>query len=159
MQRSQGKWYPGEPLPRWQIGLIWRPDGTPVWNDPARLVDPYDETQASPDAEAQARALASAIAVDLGLPADQPLACYEDPLAVLAVEVRQPEGPPPELDPTSADPEVVTPAGRGEAEPVAWALPVVPAWFGDVWASPAWRTRRGRLVLVPGDSPAGAGSR
>ena len=24
VQRSQGKWYPGEALPRWQIGLIWR---------------------------------------------------------------------------------------------------------------------------------------
>ncbi|HEY0240776.1 MAG TPA: transglutaminase family protein, partial [Friedmanniella sp.] len=160
VQRSQGKWYPGEPLPRWQIALIWRPDGTPVWTDPARLVDPYDEAQASPDAAAQARALAAAIATDLGLPAETPLACYEDPLAVLAVEVRQPEGPRPELDPTGADPQVVTDldasaSGVG-SEPVAWALPIVPAWFGDVWASPAWQTRRGRLVLVPGDSPAGA---
>ncbi len=155
VQRSQGKWYPGEPLPRWQIGLVWRPDGTPVWDDPARLADPYDEAHASPDAAAQARALASAIAVDLGLPADQPLGCYEDPLAALAVEVRRPEGPPPELDPTRADPDVVARLDEG-TEPVAWALPIVPAWFGDVWASPAWRTRRGRLVLVPGDSPAGA---
>ena len=160
VQRSQGKWYPGEPLPRWQIGLIWRPDGTPVWDDPARLADPYDETQASPEAGEQARALAAAIAVDLGLPADQPLPCYEDPLAVLAVEVRQPVGPRPELDPASADPAFVAELDASESgvgrDPVAWALPIVPAWFGDVWASPAWRTRRGRLVLVPGDSPAGA---
>jgi uncharacterized protein (DUF2126 family)/transglutaminase-like putative cysteine protease len=156
VQRSQGKWYPGEPLPRWQIGLVWRPDGTPVWTDPARLADPFDESQATLDAAAQARALASAIAADLGLPADQPLACYEDPLAALAAAVRQPEGPRPELDPESADLEVVGRLDAAAGEPVAWALPVVPAWFGDVWASPAWRTRRGRLVLVPGDSPAGA---
>ena len=39
--------------------------------------------------------------------------------------------------------------------PAAWALPLVPSWFGDGWASPDWRTRRGRLVLVPGESPAG----
>jgi uncharacterized protein (DUF2126 family)/transglutaminase-like putative cysteine protease len=160
VQRSQGKWYPGEPLPRWQIGLVWRPDGTPVWSDRSRLADPFDETQASPDADAQAHALIAAIAADLGLPADQPLACYEDPLAALAVEVRRPEGPRPELDPMSADPQVVSDLDESDSgvgrDPVAWALPVVPAWFGDVWASPAWRTRRGRVVLVPGDSPAGA---
>ena len=41
-------------------------------------------------------------------------------------------------------------------EPSAWALPLTPAWWGNGWASPRWRFRRGRLVLLPGDSPAGA---
>ncbi len=41
VQYSQGKWYPGEPLPRWQIGLHWRTDGEPLWTDDALLVDPW----------------------------------------------------------------------------------------------------------------------
>ncbi len=154
VQRSQGKWYPGEVLPRWQIALIWRVDGEPLWTDPALLADPHDDADATPDAPARAEALARAITAEFGLPAEQLQACFEDPLAALAYEVRQPAGQPPELDPASADLSLVAELDR-QTQPVAWALPLLPSWFGEGWASPAWRTRRGRLVLGPGDSPAG----
>ena len=42
IQHSQGRWYPGEPLPRWQVGVVWRRDGESLWRHPELLADPDD---------------------------------------------------------------------------------------------------------------------
>ncbi|HEX6758952.1 MAG TPA: transglutaminase family protein [Propionibacteriaceae bacterium] len=156
VQRSEGKWYPGEPLPRWQIGLIWRSDGEQLWSDPALLADPFDSAKLDLNAASAVERLARAITADFGLPDDQVQPAFEDPLARLATEAREPAGPRPALDPVQPDPRLVDELDRSETEPAAWVLPLVPAWFGEGWVSPAWRTRRGRLVLIPGDSSAGS---
>jgi uncharacterized protein (DUF2126 family)/transglutaminase-like putative cysteine protease len=156
VQRSEGKWYPGEPLPRWQIGLIWRSDGEQLWSDPALLADPFDSTKSDPDAAASAEQLARTITSDFGLTEDQLLPAFEDPLARLAAELGEPAGPRPTFDPEQPEPQLVSELDRAQTEPAAWVLPLVPAWFGEGWVSPAWKTRRGRLVLVPGESPAGS---
>jgi uncharacterized protein (DUF2126 family)/transglutaminase-like putative cysteine protease len=156
VQRSAGKWYPDEPRPRWQIGLIWRSDGEQLWSDPALLADPFEPSRSNSGAAAAAEQLARAITADFGLPPDQLLPAFEDPLARLAKQVSQPNGPRPSVDPEEPAPELVSELDHSETEVAAWVLPLIPSWFGDGWTSPAWRTRRGRLVLVPGDSAAGS---
>ncbi|WP_280831022.1 transglutaminase family protein [Mycolicibacterium frederiksbergense] len=160
IQHSQGKWYPGEPLPRWQIGLFWRTDGQPLWNDATLLADPWSgEPPALPD-DADQRILAE-VAADFGLPASQVRPAYEDALSRLAADVRRPAG-----DPVAAEDDLATDTPEARAallarleasvsKPAAYVLPLHRRANGTGWASADWRLRRGRIVLTEGDSPAG----
>ena len=162
VQRSQGKWYPGEPLPRWQIGLFWRTDGQPLWTDEALLADPW-QSGAEPPALAPdaGRQVLNAIADGLGLPASQVRPAYEDALGRLASAVRQPEGEPvAAADDLAADaPDtraaLLSRLDEPVTEPAAYVLPLHRRDDDSGWASADWKLRRGRIVLLEGDSPAG----
>ena len=161
VQRSQGKWYPGEPLPRWQIGLLWRTDGQPLWTDGTLLADPWSDEPRIPAAPDAAQRLLEALAADLGLPAAQVRPAYEDPLSRLAGTVRQPAGDPvsdrDDLTDDSADARVrlLTRLETSVTEPAAHVLPLHRRDDGTGWSSANWQLRRGRIVLLEGDSPAG----
>jgi uncharacterized protein (DUF2126 family)/transglutaminase-like putative cysteine protease len=147
VHHGQGKWYPGEPLPRWSIALQWRTDGKPLWADPALLADPWSE-QTAGDPERLGRRVAEL----LGLPDEQLLPAYEDPFAALADHVRLPAGEPPEgRDDASLD--LVAKLDADVVTPTGWVLPLTTG--EDGWTSPAWQFRRGRLVLTPGTSAVG----
>ncbi|SDK28926.1 Uncharacterized conserved protein, DUF2126 family [Nocardioides sp. YR527] len=177
VHRGQGKWYPGEPLPRWNIDLQWRTDGEPLWSDPTLFADPWPPAEASrtsaetspasaetsPDDNsadlsdasadrADASAVGSRIARILGLPEEQVFAAYEDPLAKIAQEVRRPAGPRPD-DAANRGDLNVTELDKEVTEPVGWVIPI--NTNDGEWTSPHWRFRRGRLVLAPGTSAVG----
>ncbi|GAA2562557.1 transglutaminase family protein [Mycolicibacterium diernhoferi] len=161
VQRTQGKWYPGEPLPRWQIGLHWRTDGEPLWNDPALLADPWAETEPVAAPAGAGADLLAAIADGMGLPRTQVRPAFEDPLARLAAAVRRPAGDPVDPGEDLADDDPVRRVhllARLDAsvdEPAAHVLPLHRREDDNGWASADWRMRRGRIVLLAGDSPAG----
>ncbi|SDP21763.1 Uncharacterized conserved protein, DUF2126 family [Nakamurella panacisegetis] len=180
VQRSQGKWYPGEPLPRWAISLYWRTDGVPLWRQPALLADPWARPAGTAAADplapkvklpaptpgqvSVAQAFAQAVASSFGLPDSQVRPAYEDAVARLAQQVRLPAGEPPvDLDPDADGPdrraELVAALDGTVHQPTAFVLPlcrVTPEGADDeVWGSPNWSLRRGRIVLLAGDSPAG----
>src|SRR6478672_10581655 len=155
VQYGQGKWYPGEPLPRWQIGLHWRTDGEPLWTDPSLLADPFDAEQAVTDAGERARTYAlGAIADGLGLPASQVRPAFEDPLARLINSVRRPAGEPvaadDDLEADAADRRAALLAGLDESvtEAAAHVLPLHRRDDESGWASADWQMRRGRIVLL-----------
>src|SRR5580704_1562438 len=73
---GQGKWYPGEPLPRWAFALYWRRDGVPIWRDDSLIA--REAADHNPTAE-DSQHLANGIAARLGIAADYVQPAYEDP--------------------------------------------------------------------------------
>jgi uncharacterized protein (DUF2126 family)/transglutaminase-like putative cysteine protease len=153
---GQGKWYPGESLPRWAFGLYWRRDGRPIWRDP-NLIAAEDGPRDAGTADAEA--LMGAIADKLGL-REYVSPIFEDPVAWLGKESALPANVTWE-EPKLADPEarasLVRVFQRGLGTPTGYVLPLhsLHEENGQAWVSERWEMRRGAIYLVPGDSPAG----
>ncbi len=162
VQVGQGKWYPGEALPRWQIGVLWRADSAPLWEAGTLLADPWATGKSSDD---DAQWLTLAIAARLGIPPECCLPAYEDPLERLAAEAQLPDGPPPESDVDPTDPALADARARARivaeldtdvGAPRGWIIPVHRTPLdGGGWATTRWLLRRKHLMLRPGDSPMG----
>ena len=160
LHHGQGKWYPGEPLPRWQIALAWRTDGVALWHDPALLADPSSAGKFGAD---DAQRLAHAIAVGLGVEPSMCVPAFEDPLVRLLAEARLPLGEPAHNSVTSDDLAGIDSDARlgivrsldGERGDAAAVLIPLHRTANGEWATTRWTLRRGALYLLPGDSPAG----
>ncbi|MAT07156.1 MAG: transglutaminase [Acidimicrobiaceae bacterium] len=159
VQHGQGKWYPGEPLPRWQIDIVWRRDGEPLWSRPDLLADPDEPGSATLDDVAS---FAGAVAERFGIGADGVVAAYEDPVDRAWAEARLPSGDPPVADVgngriTDGDARaaLVDRLSTDAGDPVGYVVPLHESIEGDGWGTTTWHLRRGRLYLIPGDSPIG----
>jgi len=158
LHHGQGKWYPGEELPRWALSCLWRADGKPVWRDPALVADESITYGFGTD---HALRFVRTLASRLGIPADLAIPGYEDVFYYLWVEGRLPD----DVDPFAAD---VTNAhersrlrqllDRGFGTVTGYALPL--RWAhdygrGGCWQGGRWTFRRNRMCLVPGESAMG----
>ena len=157
---GQGKWYPGESLPRWAFALYWRRDGEPVWRD-ASLIAAEDGPRDATGPEAEA--LIAGIARRLEL-ADFVIPAYEDPGYWSEREAELPENvtaASPRLASAEDDARMRRVFARGLGEPAGYVLPLASLPTGRdgggdrVWISEAWAFRRGQALLTPGDSPLG----
>ncbi len=153
---GQGKWYPGEPLPRWSLNLFWRRDGRPLWSAPELLANEKKPSGATPlDG---ARLLAS-VATKLGLDPAYVFPAYEDAYYYLWRERRLPVNVDPR-DAKLADPlereRVRRLLGDGEVEKATGhVLPLARPKPDDRWRTGPWFFRGGLCLLAPGDSPLG----
>ncbi|WP_281783244.1 DUF2126 domain-containing protein [Sinimarinibacterium flocculans] len=150
---GQGKWYPGESLPRWVYTLYWRRDGEPMWRLPVRTPDP-----AKPVSLLQANQFMLGLAERLDVDPRNVCEAYEDALHYLVRERRLPVNIDPK-DNRLSDPEerarMIGVFERGLGNARGYVLPVQRWQAAARWMSERWLLRSGRLFLVPGDSPIG----
>jgi uncharacterized protein (DUF2126 family) len=150
---GQGKWYPGEPLPRWSLSCFWRKDGEPVWNDAARLADEGVDLGAN---EVQAAQFLRALATKLGLDEKFVFPAYEDSWYYLWRERKLPVNVDP-FDSRLDDPLERARLRRlfhqGLDKVAGFVLPLKKEH--NSWKTGSWFLRDERCYLVPGDSPLG----
>ncbi len=152
---GQGKWYPGEPLPRWSLNCFWRRDGAPLWRQRELLLE---DTAAGGTADEEApRRFLEAVAQRLGVPSDHAFAAYEDVYYYLWRERQLPSNVDP-FDSRLVDPQerarLAELFSRGLARTAGYVLPLAREEARG-WRSSPWFLRGARCYLRPGDSPMG----
>ncbi len=156
---GQGKWYPGEPLPRWALACYWRADGIPLWHDHTLFAREGEEhNYTHEDADRFARLLSQRLGVD----PEYASPVYEDPMHYIQRERQLPVNVDPsdsKLEDAQERDRIRRVFERGLGNPAGMVLPLQRAWGenGPEWQTGLWmlRAKRPPVYLIPGDSPAG----
>ncbi|HEV6965448.1 transglutaminase family protein [Roseateles sp.] len=156
---GQGKWYPGEQLPRWALSIHWRTDGQPCWRNPEWFAD---EREQHAYTDEHARTFMGALTRRLGLPDQHVQPAYEDTWYYLWRERRLPVNVDPfdsRLDDELERTRLRRVFDQGLSRVVGYVLPIrhagEPSLAGARWETGPWFFRDERLYLIPGDSPMG----
>lgn len=164
LHHGQGKWYPGESLPRWGYSIYWRKDGVPVWRDASLIAgERLPDQPATPIEPQAAEDVLRAVAVGLGVDDEFVQPVYEDAVDWIVREAQLPDNvapDAPELDDPEERARFMRTFQRGLSKPAGYVLPIQRWWQAAQqpirrWRSEKWRVRRGVLYAVPGDSVLG----
>ncbi len=155
---GQGKWYPGELLPRWALSCYWRKDGVPIWENARLIAEDSKDYRYTAD---HARRFLEALTRRLQVDASVAMRAYEDSFYHLWKERRLPVNVDP-LDPKLEDPverkRVARIFEEGLGKLVGYVLPlrrIATRHASPRWTSQPWFLASENMFLVPGDSPMG----
>ncbi|MEY5028028.1 MAG: hypothetical protein RLZ63_343, partial [Pseudomonadota bacterium] len=155
---GQGKWYPGEQLPRWALSIYWRADGEPIWHDPTLFADEREPRHYTSE---DARAFMHTLTRKLGLSDQYVQPGYEDTWYYLWRERRLPVNVDPfdsRLDDELERVRLRRVFSQKLGSVIGYALPIESADVslqGPRWRTGPWFLRDERMYLIPGDSPMG----
>lgn len=152
MHHAQGKWYPGEPLPRWSIELCWRKDGRRIWFDENLLAAISGPVSIPENADIL---FLETLTTYLGITKTHIIPTYEDAFYFLWEQGKLPVdfNPADDKDSSLAEKKISEILKSGTSKPVGYVLPLNKT--KDNWFSSAWTFRRHHLFLTPGNSPIG----
>lgn len=160
---GQGKWYPGEPLPRWAISLFWRVDGKPIWHDEQLLSDEHVNNHYTAKHAAQ---FAKALVKQLDFPEACLIPAYEDVISLAQLEQRLPENRDPlkvDLSDSEERRRLARLLATDLGDVVGYVMPIKPVEVkkknkqksDSEWLTSKWPIKREHLYLLSGDSPMG----
>jgi uncharacterized protein (DUF2126 family)/transglutaminase-like putative cysteine protease len=151
---GQGKWYPGEPLPRYALAAYWRKDGVPIWKDDSLIAD---ESKNYGHGAKEAKELLSRIATIVGGDPKHLIPAYEDAFYYTWKERRFPVNITPEksnLKDKQERERIARIFQQGLNSVVGYSLPIKRVNNG--WTTGQLFLRDDdTLWLIPGDSPMG----
>ena len=155
---GQGKWYPGESLPRWALGCYWRKDTEPVWTRPDLIAE---DDRDYGYGEKEANEFITMLAEQLQVQSEHILPGYEDTWYYLWKARKLPVNVDPfdsKLDNEEDRARLARVFEQGLASVVGYVLPIMPNDSPSAlnrWISGPWFLRQSRMFLIPGDSPMG----